>query len=301
MASGPATPAGRAGGDAVSTEVALFCRNEAARVRAALAGLRSQAGALPPASLPLRVVVLENGSSDATARVAREAAADLACPGVFEIEIREQLPAGKSRTWNTFLAAAISEVVAFVDADARLAPGTLAALIARLQSAPGLDLVGAWPALAPDFRARGFWQRAFAVPYRDLRPPPSLAGCAYVARRAALWPLAGDELNEDLALSLRHAGRVEIHAPAQVYVDPPSSLPAFLRQRARIRRGDRRERARAGTDLALHRRRTVADVIAYGRAAGPVALAAFLLASAVAAVLAYAPDRTSGWEPADPR
>jgi glycosyltransferase involved in cell wall biosynthesis len=299
---GPArSGSGLAGGHAVPTEVALFCRNEAARVRAALAGLRAQADALPAASLPLRAVVLENGSRDGTGGIARAAAQELAQAGVFGVEVRGGLPPGKALAWNTFVAAATSEIVGFADADVRLAPGGLAALLDRLRRSPSLDLVGARPALAPDFAPCGFWQRACAVPYRDLRPAPSLAAHAYVARRAALSPLAGDELNEDLALALRHEGRCEVDASVPVFVEPPRSLLAFLRQRARIRRGDHLERARAARSLTAHRRRSPGDLAAYWRAAGGVALAAFLLASGLAAALAYASRRTGGWEPADYR
>jgi cellulose synthase/poly-beta-1,6-N-acetylglucosamine synthase-like glycosyltransferase len=270
----------------VSVDVAVFCRNEEARVRGALAVLRAQAESLEDRFLPLRVVVLDNGSTDRSAVVAAAAARELTCPGRIEIRVEEGLPPGKARAWNTFLARATAEWLVFVDADVDLAAGALNRLLDRLAGAPGLALAGAVRRLPPGYVPCGFWQHAFSIPYRDLRRPESIAGVAYAARRRSLAPLPEDAVNEDLVLSLRHAGSYALVDEAVAHVEPPADLATFLRQRTRILRGDRLEARRGAAPLAAHRRRSFADLVAFARAGGPAKLAAFLGACAVAEVRA---------------
>jgi cellulose synthase/poly-beta-1,6-N-acetylglucosamine synthase-like glycosyltransferase len=280
----------------VSVEVAVFCRNEEARIRGALEVLRAQADSLDERFLPLRVIVLDNGSTDRSAAVAAAAARELSLVGRIEIQVEEGLPPGKARAWNAFIARATTEMLVFVDADVDLAAGALQRLLQHLAQEPGLVLAGAVRRLPPGHVPRGFWQQAFSIPYRDLRRPESIAGVAYAARRRSLRPLPVDSVNEDLALSLRHAGSYAIVDEAVAYVEPPADLATFLRQRTRVLRGDRLEARRGAVPLAAHRRRSLADLVAFGRAGGPAKLVAFLGACAIAEVQArLARGPVAGW------
>lgn len=280
-------------------QLALFCRNEAPRIEGAIASLRAQADALPVSLLPLQLVVLENGSTDCTAALARQAGAAWTAHGTYEVEVRAGLPAGKTRSWNAFLQSATSGIVAFMDADVRPGAGAIAAAVEELLGDPALDIVSAIPGLQAGFHASGFWQSVFAVPYHGLRPAQSVAGNLYVARRDRLEPLDPDILHEDLALSLRHEGAFSVSRCARVYVTPPRDLREFLRQRVRCLRADITEQKRFGKDVAPHRRRELRDVAAFARAGGPHRLAAFLFARAVAAGVArwQGPHAGGEWMP----
>lgn len=280
-------------------ELGLFCRNEAPRVHGAIAALRTQADSLPERLRPLRVVVLENGSTDATAEVAEKAGRELAEEGVFEVEVRAGLPAGKTRSWNAFLDSAAAEILVFMDADVMAAPGAIATVIDELLADPSLDLASAIPSVPAGFRAAGFWQSVFAVPYHGLRPAESVTGNLYAGRRDRLLPLDPDILHEDLALSLRHEGAFSVSASARVYVTPPRDFREFIRQRVRCLRADMTEARRFNKDVASHRRREIRDVADFLRAGGPVRLGAFIAARACAATIAHwrGPQNGGGWVP----
>ena len=278
-------------------EIAIFCRNEAPRIGSALAVARSQAQTVPESQLPLRVHVLENGSDDGTADVARECGDSMEEPGCFEVVVHAGLPPGKTGAWNYFVERATADVVGFMDADVGLSPRAVASLLRLLQDDEGLDLAAAVPALPPDFEPVSFWQSVFSVPYTALRPAPSVTGHLYLARRDRLSPLPTDTINEDLVLSIRHAGRYVVSEQAVAYAIPPSRLSEFLHQRSRIRRSDAMEQQRLGVDLQGHRRKRPGDALTYLRAAGPVKLTAFLAAAALGKALSWSPSRGAGWTP----
>lgn len=279
-------------------ELALFCRNEAPRVHGAIRALRAQAHALPRDLLPLRVVVLENGSTDDTAEVAERAAREFA-DDIFVVEVRSGLPPGKTRSWNAFLERATAEILVFMDADVIAAPGAIAMVVDELRADPGSDLVSAIPRVPPEFRASGFWQSVFAVPYYGLRPAESVTGNLYAARRDRLRPLDPDILHEDLALSLRHEGAFRVSGRARVFVTPPPDFRGFVRQRVRCLRADMTEERRFGKDVAPHRRREIRDFADFLRTGGPVRLGAFMLARLLATVIArfQGPQNGGEWLP----
>jgi cellulose synthase/poly-beta-1,6-N-acetylglucosamine synthase-like glycosyltransferase len=273
----------------VPLDIAVFCRNVEAVVGCCLLNLKEQSQALDKDLRPLRVVVMESGSQDQSAKVARQWAHALSQPGTFEICVLSLPRPGKTVAWNTFLSLATSPLVGFLDGDSVLSPHALARLTAVIQNHPELDIVGAIPALPPGFSPQSFWQSLFAVPYRDLTPWPSLSGNAYLARRDRLKPMPDDVVNEDLYLAIRHAGAIRLCKGARVYVTPPTVLIDFIRQRARIRRGDAREWARQRVSLSQHRRSALRNLTAFQRAAGLRGLAAFLSASGLALLAARMP------------
>ena len=129
------------------------------------------------------LVVCDNASTDATARIAREAGAKLACEPVRRI----------SRSRNAGAAAASGDWLLFIDADSRLSAATLRAMLAAAASGRwagggsvidfdskpwwGTLLVGLWTALSRTFRwAAGSFVFCRADAFKEVGGfPPDLA------------------------------------------------------------------------------------------------------------------------------
>ena len=122
--------------DAPPISIAVLAHNEERRIGACLASLADA-----PAGTAVHVVV--NGSRDRTAAIARDAAEGR--PGWRVHEFPE---GGKARSWNRFLfdvLPAFSPVHVFVDGDAEVAPGSVAALAAALAADPSANAASAVP------------------------------------------------------------------------------------------------------------------------------------------------------------
>ena len=116
--------------------ILVLAHNEEKRIGACLASL-----AHGPAEAAVHVVV--NGSSDATAALARAAA-----EGRPNWSVTEYSEGGKARSWNCFLFDALpafSPVHVFLDGDAEVAPGSIEALAAALEANPDANAASAVP------------------------------------------------------------------------------------------------------------------------------------------------------------
>lgn len=113
--------------------VVVPCKDEVATIGSCLAALREQVPS------PVRVVVVDNGSTDGSLEIARRLADE-----VLEV------PSGPISRLRNLGAAALGDVdaVAFVDADCEVRPGWVAAGLERLDDA--IDLVGSRALAAPD-------------------------------------------------------------------------------------------------------------------------------------------------------
>ncbi|MGY1603432.1 glycosyltransferase family 2 protein [Geodermatophilus sp. SYSU D00815] len=198
--------------------VVLPVRDEERQVAACLAGLLDQRG-VPD----LRVVVVDDGSTDRTVDVVR-AVAD---PRVQLVRAGEPPPGwlGKPHACAVGAAEAGDDdgVLVFLDADVRLWPDALAAAVAVLD-AHGLDLVSPWPRPLAGTAAERLvqplspWLWATTLPLRlaERSPRPSLAaanGQFLVVRERAYRAAGGHaavagEVLEDLALlrAVKRAG-----------------------------------------------------------------------------------------------
>ncbi|HMV70359.1 MAG TPA: glycosyltransferase family A protein, partial [Myxococcota bacterium] len=127
--------------------VIIITRDRAPLLRRALAALRDQRRA------PDEVVVVDNGSSDDTPEVIREAAAWLPIVHVFEPI------AGIPRARNAGAGAATGDLLCYTDDDATADPGWLAAIEDRFQRDPRIGLVGG--ETLPDDRQTGIIARFF--------------------------------------------------------------------------------------------------------------------------------------------
>jgi len=200
----------------VAEPVALLLplRDEAHRVEPCLRALLAQTGVRD-----LRILVLDDGSTDGTAEVVRRVAG--ADPRVRLVE-GQPLPAGWwGKPWACAQLATEAAgdddaaVLAFVDADVVLAPHAVAASVALLRWA-ALDLVSPYPrqlAVTPAERLvqpllQWSWMTTLPLRLAERSPRPSLAAAngqllvvdAMAYRRAGGHRAVRAEMVEDVAL-----------------------------------------------------------------------------------------------------
>lgn len=197
----------------------------------------------------LEVVVVDDGSSDATAVIMMRLAGD---PRVRAIR---QVNGGKGSALNTGFAATSGEFVLFVDADGVFTPDTIPEMLrafthARVGAVCGDDVTMNLDRIQTRFLAlvshvgTGMVRRALHL----LGCVPVVSGNSGAFRRTALrhvsqkgrGPLREDTIGEDLELTwrLHRAGWEVAYAPhARVLAESPSTLTALWKQRTRWARG----------------------------------------------------------------
>ena len=102
--------------------VILPARNEEGLIAAALRSVAAQT--LDPRLV--EVVVVSNGSTDGTVRVAQREAARLAAQGCPRARVLADQPPGIALAKNAGASAADGQLLVFMDADSRMSPGLLA-------------------------------------------------------------------------------------------------------------------------------------------------------------------------------
>ena len=189
----------------------------------------------------LEVLVLDDGSKDATAQVVRKA-----FKGEPRVTLLSFENGGKARALNRGLERAKGDVVVALDADTLFPPDTLAKLIRwfadpRVGAVAGNALVGnrrnlitRWQALEY-VTAQNLERRALAA----LGAVTVVPGAVGAWRRSALDALGGypaDTLAEDqdLTIAVQRAGwRVEFDPDARAYTEAPDTVSGLLKQRFR--------------------------------------------------------------------
>lgn len=192
-------------------DVVVPARNEERNIGALLDSLRAQTKA------PASIAVVDDASTDRTGAIVLEHVA--ADPRVKRIEGKGPPEGwtGKTAALTLGEAAGKSEWVMFVDADVRLDPVALAAMLAEAQRRgwDGISLWGTWE--LPSFAARllqsvigGFVRGAHPIPKVNdaSKPDAFLNGQILLIRRAALreaggWESVRTEVLEDVALARR--------------------------------------------------------------------------------------------------
>gem|GEM_PF-1298435 len=96
---------------------------------------------------PIEIIVVDDGSTDATADVASSLGDD--------VHLIRQPKRGVSAARNVGFAAASGDLIAFLDADDLLTPGTIAAEVGCFESNPDIDMVGGYMQLIPLLGADG--------------------------------------------------------------------------------------------------------------------------------------------------
>jgi hopene-associated glycosyltransferase HpnB len=212
-----------------SVVAVIPARDEAAVIGRAVGSLLAQD--YPGA---LRIIVVDDHSSDGTAMVACEAAETAGAADRLTIVRAEPLPPGWSgKLWAVRQGVAVAQTrqpdyLLLTDADIVHAPGNLAALVARAETG-GYDLAS----LMVRLNCRSLWERllipAFVLFFFMLYPPrwvgdprsrtAAAAGGCMLIRRAALEAIGGvdsirHEIIDDCALARRvkAVGRVWLGA-----------------------------------------------------------------------------------------
>ena len=214
--------------------VVIPAYNEAAGIAATV---RSMAASLYRGRI--EIIVVDDGSSDDTAAIAR----NLAIPYVRVIR---QPNSGKPGALSRGIAAARSDILVLVDGDTVFQPDTLGLLIAPLRARD----IGAVSGNTKVANRRGFlggWQHLEYVMgfnldrrlFDLLGTIPTVPGAIGAFRRAALAAAGGitsDTLAEDTDLTMalcRSPWRVVYAPEAIAWTEAPSSLRQLWRQRYR--------------------------------------------------------------------
>ncbi|EOY48019.1 putative bi-functional transferase/deacetylase [Streptomyces lividans 1326] len=188
---------------------------------------------------PVEVIVIDDGSSDGTARIVE----GLGLPGVRVIR---QLNAGKPAALNRGLANARYDIVVMMDGDTVFEPSTVRELVQpfgdpRVGAVAGNAKVGNKDSLI------GAWQHIEYVMgfnldrrmYDVLGCMPTIPGAVGAFRRSALEPIGGmsdDTLAEDtdVTMALHRAGwRVGYAENARAWTEAPESVGQLWSQRYR--------------------------------------------------------------------
>lgn len=142
--------------------VLIPARNEAASVAATLAAVAPQSGVAS-------VVVVDDGSDDGTGKIVASLAASL--PGVRLVEGRPTPPGWSGKLWalQQGLAHVDTPLVLLLDADIRLEPGMVAALVAKLER-EGLDQVSIMAELPAESLPEKLMLPAFVYFFRQIYP-----------------------------------------------------------------------------------------------------------------------------------
>jgi len=194
----PVPASGR--GDASQTSVIIPARNEAANLPTLLASLAAQT------EPPLEVLVVDDGSTDATTAVATAAGAT--------VIMADPPPAGwAGKPWacDTGVQAARGQLLLFLDADVRLAPAALARLTATattdglLSVQPFHDVVRAHEQLSAFPNAVAMLASGIAALRPSARPGLAFGPCLLTApaalRAAGGFEAVRADVIEDIALA----------------------------------------------------------------------------------------------------
>jgi peptidoglycan/xylan/chitin deacetylase (PgdA/CDA1 family)/glycosyltransferase involved in cell wall biosynthesis len=188
---------------------------------------------------PLEVIVVDDGSNDATATIVEGL-------GLERVRLLRQANAGKAAALNRALAAARHEIIVTVDADTVFEPETLALLVQRFAE-PGVGAISGNTKVGNRHGLVGRWQHIEYVMgfnldrrmYEVLGCTPTVPGAIGAFRRQALADIggvSGATLAEDtdITLDIGRAGwRVVYEARALAWTEAPSTVRALYRQRSR--------------------------------------------------------------------
>ncbi|MFG3143817.1 glycosyltransferase [Streptomyces sp. NPDC048243] len=188
---------------------------------------------------PIEILVVDDGSSDGTARIVE----DLALPNV---RVVRQLNAGKPAALNRGLANASHDIIVMMDGDTVFEPATVRELVQpfadpRVGAVAGNAKVGNRDSLI------GAWQHIEYVMgfnldrrmYDLLRCMPTIPGAVGAFRRTALERVGGmsdDTLAEDTDITMalhRDGWRVVYAENARAWTEAPESVQQLWSQRYR--------------------------------------------------------------------
>ena len=184
-------------------------------------------------AVPFEVVIADNGSTDGTVDLVRQC---LASDSRVRLIDASDARLGGAAAKNRGVEAAVAPLIAFCDADDRVAPGWLEAIRAGLQESDVVTVLAEYWELNPRLRSPAFPQYRRSGLYCGI---PTIAGGAFGIRRD-LYVQVG-EFDETITGSVdtefgmrlfRHIRQAPGEASAVVHVRVPTkSVAAFRRYR----------------------------------------------------------------------
>ena len=223
--------------------VLIAARNEAADIGETVRYLADQ-----DFDGPYQVILVDNGSTDGTADIARAGAEEVG----LDLTVLSELTPGKNNALNTGLSVVRTPLVITVDADTLLHRSAVRLLLARYESSPSDVVAVAGSVLVRNSR-EGLWARIQEWDYflgiasvkrmQGLYQGTLVAQGAFslyeseAVRGVGGWP---DAIGEDIVLTwklLREGRRVFYEPLAVAFTSAPEDLRTFARQRSRWARG----------------------------------------------------------------